>query len=105
MYGDFEAQRHWMEITVNLPANEWYDIKQGRNSRPVCSGSQGWLREILYIYVHAFYHTNLNDNYYIGCDSSCHYFIVLLLPWLYNFQNFYVLMKEVLSWGEPKSSG
>ncbi|KAL9261981.1 putative dolichyl pyrophosphate Man9GlcNAc2 alpha-1,3-glucosyltransferase [Drosera capensis] len=23
-YGDFEAQRHWMEITVNLPANEWY---------------------------------------------------------------------------------
>ncbi|XP_059172595.1 probable dolichyl pyrophosphate Man9GlcNAc2 alpha-1,3-glucosyltransferase [Physella acuta] len=24
MYGDFEAQRHWMEITVNLPTNEWY---------------------------------------------------------------------------------
>ncbi|XP_003381850.1 dolichyl pyrophosphate Man9GlcNAc2 alpha-1,3-glucosyltransferase [Trichinella spiralis] len=24
MYGDFEAQRHWMEITVNLPLKEWY---------------------------------------------------------------------------------
>ncbi len=23
MYGDYEAQRHWMEITINLPANEW----------------------------------------------------------------------------------
>lgn len=22
-YGDYEAQRHWMEITVNLPAAEW----------------------------------------------------------------------------------
>ncbi|CAF0791522.1 unnamed protein product [Rotaria sp. Silwood1] len=24
MFGDFEAQRHWMELTVNLPINEWY---------------------------------------------------------------------------------
>lgn len=24
MYGDFEAQRHWQEITVNLPASKWY---------------------------------------------------------------------------------
>jgi alpha-1,3-glucosyltransferase len=23
-YGDFEAQRHWMEITVNLPVTGWY---------------------------------------------------------------------------------
>ena len=23
-YGDFEAQRHWQEITVNLPITEWY---------------------------------------------------------------------------------
>jgi len=23
-FGDFEAQRHWMEITVNLPVKEWY---------------------------------------------------------------------------------
>lgn len=24
MYGDYEAQRHWMEITLHLPASEWY---------------------------------------------------------------------------------
>ncbi|XP_044762888.1 dolichyl pyrophosphate Man9GlcNAc2 alpha-1,3-glucosyltransferase-like isoform X1 [Coccinella septempunctata] len=24
MYGDFEAQRHWMEITTNLPVKDWY---------------------------------------------------------------------------------
>ena len=23
-YGDFEAQRHWMELTINLPIEEWY---------------------------------------------------------------------------------
>jgi alpha-1,3-glucosyltransferase len=24
MYGDFEAQRHWMEITLHLPRSQWY---------------------------------------------------------------------------------
>lgn len=24
MYGDYEAQRHWMEITTNLPVTDWY---------------------------------------------------------------------------------
>lgn len=24
MYGDFEAQRHWQEVTVNLPISDWY---------------------------------------------------------------------------------
>ncbi|KAG9037019.1 Glucosyltransferase-like protein [Tulasnella sp. JGI-2019a] len=24
MYGDYEAQRHWMEITLHLPTREWY---------------------------------------------------------------------------------
>jgi alpha-1,3-glucosyltransferase len=24
MYGDYEAQRHWMEITTNLPVKDWY---------------------------------------------------------------------------------
>eukprot|EP01064_Diplonema_japonicum_P001445 TRINITY_DN10931_c0_g1_i1.p1 TRINITY_DN10931_c0_g1~~TRINITY_DN10931_c0_g1_i1.p1 ORF type:complete len:513 (+),score=67.75 TRINITY_DN10931_c0_g1_i1:636-2174(+) len=24
MYGDYEAQRHWMEITTALPTSEWY---------------------------------------------------------------------------------
>uniref|UniRef100_A0A7S1J2K8 Alpha-1,3-glucosyltransferase n=1 Tax=Eutreptiella gymnastica TaxID=73025 RepID=A0A7S1J2K8_9EUGL len=25
MYGDYEAQRHWMELTVNLPIAQWYN--------------------------------------------------------------------------------
>ena len=24
MYGDYEAQRHWMELTTNLPVADWY---------------------------------------------------------------------------------
>lgn len=24
MHGDFEAQRHWMEMTINLPTSHWY---------------------------------------------------------------------------------
>lgn len=24
MYGDYEAQRHWMEITTNIPVADWY---------------------------------------------------------------------------------
>ncbi|KAK3089053.1 hypothetical protein FSP39_000461 [Pinctada imbricata] len=24
MFGDYEAQRHWMEITYNLPVSQWY---------------------------------------------------------------------------------
>ncbi|XAR71354.1 Dolichyl-P-Glc:Man(9)GlcNAc(2)-PP-dolichol alpha- 1-_3-glucosyltransferase [Bertholletia excelsa] len=30
-YGDFEAQRHWMEITVNLPTSEWYRNSTGND--------------------------------------------------------------------------
>ena len=25
MHGDYEAQRHWQEITVNLPLSDWYN--------------------------------------------------------------------------------
>ncbi|CAF3832213.1 unnamed protein product [Adineta steineri] len=31
MFGDFEAQRHWMEITVNLPVSEWYQNSSSNN--------------------------------------------------------------------------
>ena len=24
MYGDYEAQRHWMEVTWQLPIGDWY---------------------------------------------------------------------------------
>uniref|UniRef100_A0A131XDH3 Alpha-1,3-glucosyltransferase n=1 Tax=Hyalomma excavatum TaxID=257692 RepID=A0A131XDH3_9ACAR len=25
MFGDYEAQRHWQEVTVNLPVTDWYE--------------------------------------------------------------------------------
>lgn len=31
MFGDFEAQRHWMEITLNLPMSTWYFNTTGNN--------------------------------------------------------------------------
>jgi hypothetical protein len=34
MFGDFEAQRHWMEITVNLPVSEWLE-KALKNSEQI----------------------------------------------------------------------
>ena len=27
MYGDFEAQRHWMEVTLHLPLKKWYSYE------------------------------------------------------------------------------
>lgn len=31
MYGDYEAQRHWMEITTNLPITDWYKNTSDNN--------------------------------------------------------------------------
>ncbi|KAL7672270.1 hypothetical protein ACOME3_007161 [Neoechinorhynchus agilis] len=31
MYGDFEAHRHWMEITNNLPVQDWYTQTKDNN--------------------------------------------------------------------------
>jgi alpha-1,3-glucosyltransferase len=48
-FGDYEAQRHWMEITTNLPAQEWYRNSLNNNlsywglDYPPLSGYQSWL--------------------------------------------------------------
>ncbi|XP_064406789.1 dolichyl pyrophosphate Man9GlcNAc2 alpha-1,3-glucosyltransferase-like [Halichondria panicea] len=31
LYGDYEAQRHWMEITFNTPLSQWYHDTPGNN--------------------------------------------------------------------------
>lgn len=31
MYGDFEAQRHWMEVTTSVPLRDWYRDAPGNN--------------------------------------------------------------------------
>lgn len=40
MHGDFEAQRHWLEITNNLPINKWYfyDLKVSGQTKELVLG-------------------------------------------------------------------
>ncbi|GIM03471.1 hypothetical protein Vretimale_8246 [Volvox reticuliferus] len=48
-YGDYEAQRHWMELTINLPVRSWYTDSPVNNASywpldyPPLSGYQSWL--------------------------------------------------------------
>jgi alpha-1,3-glucosyltransferase len=30
-FGDYEAQRHWMELTINTPTSEWYIATKNNN--------------------------------------------------------------------------
>jgi alpha-1,3-glucosyltransferase len=43
--GDYEAQRHWMEVTVHLPVGEWYyyDVDYWGLDYPPLSAYQSWL--------------------------------------------------------------
>ncbi|RDW86299.1 dolichyl-P-Glc:Man(9)GlcNAc(2)-PP-dolichol alpha-1,3-glucosyltransferase ALG6 [Aspergillus mulundensis] len=45
MYGDFEAQRHWMEITTNLPLSKWYtyDLQYWGLDYPPLTAYHSWL--------------------------------------------------------------
>ncbi|KAJ3160886.1 Glucosyltransferase-like protein [Geranomyces michiganensis] len=44
MFGDFEAQRHWMEITTALPRKEWYryDLKYWGLDYPLLTAYHSW---------------------------------------------------------------
>ncbi|EEQ85308.1 hypothetical protein RJZ56_001305 [Blastomyces dermatitidis] len=45
MYGDFEAQRHWMEITTHLPISFWYfyDLQWWGLDYPPLTAYHSWL--------------------------------------------------------------
>ncbi|KAB8258346.1 ALG6, ALG8 glycosyltransferase family-domain-containing protein [Aspergillus pseudonomiae] len=45
MHGDFEAQRHWMEITINLPMSKWYtyDLQYWGLDYPPLTAYHSWL--------------------------------------------------------------
>ncbi|RXW25365.1 hypothetical protein EST38_g522 [Candolleomyces aberdarensis] len=45
MYGDYEAQRHWMEITTHLPFREWYtyDLQYWGLDYPPLTAYVSWL--------------------------------------------------------------
>ena len=45
MHGDYEAQRHWMEITTNLPLSQWYfhDLEWWGLDYPPLTAYHSWL--------------------------------------------------------------
>ncbi|CAO2825423.1 unnamed protein product [Amaranthus hypochondriacus] len=52
-FGDFEAQRHWMEITINLPVKEWYrnstanDLSYWGLDYPPLTGYQSYIHGVI----------------------------------------------------------
>ncbi|EQL00201.1 glycosyltransferase family 57 protein [Ophiocordyceps sinensis CO18] len=45
MYGDYEAQRHWMEVTTNLPVSQWYfhDLQWWGLDYPPLTAYHSWI--------------------------------------------------------------
>ena len=45
MFGDYEAQRHWMEITNHLPTRQWYtyDLQYWGLDYPPLTAYHSWL--------------------------------------------------------------
>lgn len=45
MYGDYEAQRHWMEITTHLPISQWYfhDLEWWGLDYPPLTAYHSWI--------------------------------------------------------------
>lgn len=45
MYGDYEAQRHWMEITTHLPISQWYfhDLQWWGLDYPPLTAYHSWV--------------------------------------------------------------
>lgn len=80
-YGDFEAQRHWMEITLNLPASDWYRNSTSNNlsywglDYPPLTAYQS--------YVHGLFLRTFHPDSVSLYDSRGHesYFGKLLMRW------------------------
>ena len=51
MHGDFEAQRHWMEITTHLPTSQWYfyDLPYWGLDYPPLTAYHSWLMGKMYV--------------------------------------------------------
>jgi ALG6, ALG8 glycosyltransferase family len=51
MFGDYEAQRHWMELTIHLPPREWYkyDLLYWGLDYPPLTAYVSWLCGFMYV--------------------------------------------------------
>lgn len=56
MYGDFEAQRHWMELTSHLPMAKWYiyDLQYWGLDYPPLTAYHSWLLGKMSVYPLSF---------------------------------------------------
>ena len=52
MFGDYEAQRHWMELTIHLPFHQWYtyDLPYWGLDYPPLTAYASWIFGIMYVY-------------------------------------------------------
>src|SRR5690349_13624157 len=53
MYGDYEAQRHWMELTLHVPIQDWYryDLEWWGLDYPPLTAYVSWLCGIVYVTI------------------------------------------------------
>jgi alpha-1,3-glucosyltransferase len=53
MHGDFEAQRHWMELTVHLPVTHWYyhDLQWWGLDYPPLTAYHSWILGMIGTYI------------------------------------------------------
>jgi alpha-1,3-glucosyltransferase len=53
MHGDFEAQRHWMELTVHLPITHWYyhDLQWWGLDYPPLTAYHSWILGMIGTYI------------------------------------------------------
>lgn len=55
MFGDYEAQRHWMEITTNVPLKHWYfnttdnDLQYWGLDYPPLTAFHSWVCGHMYV--------------------------------------------------------
>jgi alpha-1,3-glucosyltransferase len=56
MHGDFEAQRHWMEITKHLPVSQWYfyELEWWGLDYPPLTAYHSWLLGVMYVNLSSF---------------------------------------------------
>ena len=52
MYGDYEAQRHWMEITLHLPVEKWYfyDLQYWGLDYPPLTAYVSWVCGVMCVF-------------------------------------------------------
>ncbi|KAJ0733168.1 putative dolichyl-P-Glc:Man(9)GlcNAc(2)-PP-dolichol alpha-1,3-glucosyltransferase [Helianthus annuus] len=95
-YGDFEAQRHWMEITTNLPVNEWYqnttknDLRYWGLDYPPLTAYQSYVHGL----VLKFFHPESVSLYTSRGHES--YFGKLLMRWTVLSSDLLIFFPAVL---------